>query len=103
MNKKIFKQFLVFILLIISISFMLFTLFYDSIFTNKAELVSVKYDTDEDITKILEEIRSNKELDVSNKNSNSLLKSYSIGNDDLSAYMSQNLYETGKTDPFSEN
>lgn len=102
MNHKKLKEIFITILLAVIIMFMLIVLFYDSISSNNQKLVSIEYIQDEDVVKTLEEIHSNTETDVKSDDSSSLLKSYSISQNDLASYASESSYESGKDNPFDE-
>jgi len=67
------------------------------------EVVSIEYETDSTVNEVLAEIQENSGVDLKNTSSNSLLKSYSINEEDLTIYASDNSYESGKKDPFAES
>ncbi len=102
MNNKIVKEVFIIGLLFIVIIFCLGILFYDSMSINTKDIVSVKYTTTDNVKSVLTEIQNNSGVDVKKQTSNAILQSYSIDADDLNVYASDNTYESGKKDPFSE-
>ena len=103
MNKKMLKEAIIIILLLILIIFAMVVLFYDSITENADVISNVDYETSETVKEVLKQIEENEEdNNIKESASTSLLKSYSIGAEDLSNYVSGNYYESGKTDPFAK-
>lgn len=102
MNNKIVKEAFIILLLFIVIMFCLGILFYDSMSVDTDDIVSVKYETSDNVNNVLTEIQNNSGVDVTKQTSNSVLQSYSIGAEDLTVYASDNSYESGKKDPFAE-
>lgn len=102
MNNKIVKEAFIILLLFIVIMFCLGILFYDSMSVDTDDIVSVKYETSENVNTVLTEIQNNSGVDVTKQTSNSVLQSYSIGAEDLTVYAADNSYESGKKDPFAE-
>jgi hypothetical protein len=103
MNNKIIKELIIILLLFIVIIFVMGILFYNFIPSNAEEFSSVDYVTSDDVNTILDEIEANSGVNIKNEDSNSLLKSYTITKEDLNEYASENSYESGKKDPFSES
>lgn len=54
---KIVKELFIIILLIIVIMFALVILFYDCVSENTEEVVSIEYETNEEVTQVLNEIQ----------------------------------------------
>lgn len=102
MNNKIVREAFIIILLFIVIMFCLGILFYDSMSVDTEDIVSVKYTTSNNVNEVLTEIQNNSGVDVKKQTSNAILQSYSIDAEDLTVYASENSYESGKKDPFSE-
>ena len=103
MKNKIIREILIIILLLIIIIFSMWILFYDSFSENVEDIISVKYETSDNIKEVIEQINFDENQSLENSTSDSLLKSYSMNEEDLSAYASEKSYESGKKDPFSEN
>ena len=102
MSNKIVKEIVIIVILIMITIFMLLALFYDSVVSNKQLITSVEYKEDENVVEVLEEIHSDEQTDVKSDNSSSLLKAYTVSQNDLEHYASENSYESGKTNPFDE-
>lgn len=103
MNSKILREIIIILLLVIVILFAFGVLFYDCISVDKDSIYSVQYVIDDKTNEVLKEIQKNSGIDIENENSTSILKSYSIGEEELYMYESQNSYESGKKDPFAES
>ncbi len=101
MNKVIREVFIILLLCMIVI-FTIGLLFYDCIPHKNEKIDSVEYVADKNVTNAIKQIEVNGGSDTTNDNEESLLKSYSIGKDDLTEFASENSYETGKKDPFAE-
>ena len=101
MNNKILRETLIIVLLLIVIMFTMGILFYDSTPVSNEKIISVKYETDQSVNEVIAEIKENSA--VQSEDSSSLLKSYSVNENDLNFYASDNSYESGKKDPFAEN
>lgn len=100
MNRKIKKEFILLILIILVVAFILGILFYDVLPTDEA-IVSKEYEFGENIIATLDEINAtNSDLGVEE---DSVLKSYNVTQEDLNEYTSANSYERGKKDPFAES
>ena len=100
MNRKIKKEFILLILIILVVAFILGILFYDILPTDET-IVSKEYEFGDNVKTTLEEIyASGNDIDVEE---NSVIKSYEVTEDDLEEYSSSNSYEVGKQDPFAES
>ena len=100
MNRKIKKEFILLILIILVVAFILGILFYDIMPEDEA-IVSKEYEFGENVTATLNEINAtNDDLGVEE---DSVLKSYKVTQEDLNEYTSANSYERGKKDPFAES
>lgn len=102
MNNKILKEILIIALLCVVVLFCLGILFYDTMAVDDKNIESVSYTTSQNVNDVLTEIQSNSGVDIKNQDSSSLLKSYSIGKEELEIYASDKSYESGKKDPFAE-
>lgn len=93
MIKKVFKEAIIMILLLVAIVLVLGVLFYDYIPTGKVVPVIEQYQTSESIKKEINETISeeNKEIIVT----------YEIDNTDLKTYEKSNDYDKGKENPFA--
>lgn len=103
MNSKILREIIIILLLIIVIIFAFGVLFYDCISADRDSIYSVEYVTDNNTNEVLGEIQKNSGVDIENESSASILKSYSIGEEELYIYETQKSYESGKKDPFAES
>lgn len=103
MDSKVLREIIIILLLVIVIIFAFGILFYDCISADREIIYSEEYVTDSNVSKVLEEIQENSGVDIQNESSNYLLKSYSINQEDLTTYASDNSYESGKKDPFAED
>ena len=101
MNSKILREIIIILLLIIVIMFAFGVLFYDCISADKDTIYSIEYVTDNNTSEILNDIQKNSGVDIENETQDSILKSYSIGEEELYIYETQNSYESGKKDPFA--
>lgn len=102
MNTKLIKEIFIYILLFMVIIFTIGLLFYDCIPQNSESIESVQYAADKEVAEALQQIKANSGLNATEDSKDSLLKSYSIGKEDLSEFASENYYESGKKDPFAE-
>lgn len=105
MNSGFGREIFILILLFIVIIFTLIVLLYDFLPGKKVEEInSAQYISDNLVIEdVLKEIKESTGVDVKGKDSDVPLKSYSIEAKDLNMYASENSYESGKSDPFSEN
>lgn len=94
MIKKIFKEAIIIILLLVAIILVLGVLFYDYIPTGKVVPVIEQYQTSEDIKKEINET-------VSTENSE-VIVTYEIDNTDLKTYEKSKDYDKGKENPFAD-
>ena len=100
MNRKIKKEFILLILIILVVAFILGILFYDVLPTDET-IVSKQYEFGENVTATINEINAtNSDLGIEE---DSVLKSYKVTQEDLNEYTSANSYERGKKDPFAES
>lgn len=102
MDNKIVRESVIIGLLFVVIMFTFGVLFYDSTSVNTEEISSIKYTTNQNVKDALAEIQQNSGVDIKQESSDSLLKSYSIGESDLNFFASDNSYESGKKNPFEE-
>ena len=98
---KIVKESFIIILLAIVIMFALVILFYDCVSENTEEVSSIEDSTSKEVTEVLNEIKNNGSM-TDNKDSNQLLKSYTVNKSDLTENAENKIYDTGKKDPFSK-
>lgn len=99
---KIIREVFIILLLCMIVIFTIGLLFYDCIPHKNEKIESIEYVADKKVTETIKEIEANNNSDVVSDKDDSLLKSYSIGKDDLNEFASENYYETGKKDPFAE-
>ncbi len=99
---KIIREIFIILLLCMIVIFTIGLLFYDCIPHKNEKIESIEYVADKKVTETIKEIEANNSSDVVSAKDDSLLKSYSIGKDDLNEFVSENYYETGKKDPFAE-
>lgn len=102
MNSNVMKEVFIIILLFMVIMFTIGLLFYDCIPQKNEKIESIEYIADKDVTDTINQIEINTGSDITNSSENSLLKSYSIGKDDLTEFATEKYYESGKKDPFAE-
>lgn len=101
MSSKV-KEIFIVILLFVVIIFTIGVLFYDCIPQGGVNLETKKYMADKEVTAVLNEIKETTGTDLSSNAKDSLIKSYSIGKDDLTEFATENYYESGKKDTFAE-
>lgn len=95
MAKSIFKECIIFLLLLVVIALILGILFYNYIPSNKTVPVALKqYELSEDAQEELKETMS--------QSSENIVKTYSIGDTDLSVYENSKDYNKGKVNPFED-
>ena len=102
MSNKIFKESLIIFLLIFVIVFAMRILFYDLITEDVDDIIEPQYATSELVIDVLEDIEENGGKQSKPNSSESLLKSYSITEEDLTGFATDKYYESGKKDPFAE-
>lgn len=93
--KTILKEIFIMCLLCIVITLVLGILFYEYTPTKKALPNMISYVPNEKIANQIEEI------DLATKNS-TIIQTYRMGSSDLTMYKAQNLYVSGKKDPFAD-
>lgn len=101
MNKALRDIFIILLLCMIVI-ITIGLLFYDCIPHKNEKIESIEYIADQKVTDTIKQIEVYGGSDTTKDKDDSLLKSYSIGKDDLNQFASENYYETGKKDPFAE-
>lgn len=95
MAKSIFKEIIIFLLLLVAIALILGILFYNYIPSNKTVPVALKqYQLSEEAQEELKETMS--------QTSENIVKTYSIGDTDLSVYETTKDYNKGKVNPFED-
>lgn len=95
MAKSIFKEIIIFLLLLVVIALILGILFYNYIPSNKTVPVALKqYELSEEAKEELKETMS--------QTSENIVKTYSIGDTDLSVYETTKDYNKGKVNPFED-
>ncbi len=95
MAKSIFKEIIIFLLLLVAIALILGILFYNYIPSNKTVPVALKqYELSEEAKEELKETMS--------QTSENIVKTYSIGDTDLSVYETTKDYNKGKVNPFED-
>ena len=99
---KIIREIFIILFICMIVIFTIVLLFYDCIPHKNETIESIEYVADKKVTETIKEIEANNSSDVVSDKDDSLLKSYSIGKDDLNEFVSENYYETGKKDPFAE-
>lgn len=101
---KIAKEFFIMALLFMIVVFMVGIIFYEYMPNNKTVPEPITYTADSTTTSILQEISainaSLKESDDGSGAVEGIIKSYSIGKQDLATAASKHSYTSGKTDPF---
>lgn len=99
---KFVKEIFIILLLCMVVIFTIGLLFYDCIPQKNEKIETIEYVASKDVLETLEQINTNAGENDEVNDESSLLKSYSIGKDDLTEFASENSYETGKKDPFAE-
>jgi len=102
--KSIAKELFIMALLVMIVVFMVGIIFYDYMPNNKTVPEPVTYQADASTTAVLQEIAATTLGDdgSGSSESQSIIKSYSIGPKELSTAASKQAYTSGKTDPFAE-
>ena len=91
---RVVKEIFIMCLLCLAIVITLGILFYEYIPTSQNLPKPVKYEKDENITEILQETENSTNTQV-------VLRSYNINQEDLDLYKRQDDYDPGKTNPFA--
>lgn len=102
--KSLSKELFIMALLIMIVVFMVGIIFYEYMPNNKTVPEPITYSTSSTTTAVLQEIAASAS-DTSSSDSmetQSIIKSYSIGTKELSTAASKQSYTSGKTDPFAE-
>ena len=102
--KSISKEMFIMALLLMIVVFMLGMVFYKYMPNNKTVPEPISYSADSSTTAVLQEISASTGYgDNSNEDSvDDVIKSYSIGTQELVTAASKQTYVSGKTDPFAE-
>lgn len=103
--KAISKELFIMALLLMVVVFMIGIIFYQYMPNNKMVPQPISYRAESSTTSVLQEIAStstNDGSDSSSSDTQSIIKSYSIGAKELSTAASKQSFTSGKTDPFSE-
>jgi hypothetical protein len=100
--KAISKELFIMALLLMIVVFMVGIIFYEYMPNNKTVPEPEMYSTDASTTAVLQEIAAISTTSNSTSETQSVIKSYSIGAKELSTAESKQSYTSGKTDPFAE-
>lgn len=103
--KSLSKELFIMALLIMIVVFMVGIIFYEYMPNNKTVPEPITYSTASTTTTVLQEIAATASDTSSSSDSietQSIIKSYSIGTKELSTAASKQSYTSGKTDPFAE-
>ena len=103
--RSISKELFIMALLLMIVVFMLGIVFYKYMPNNKTVPETVTYTADSTTTAVLQEISSSSGYTDSNNEEEKVedvIKSYSIGTQELATAASKQTYVSGKTDPFAE-
>lgn len=103
--KSLSKELFIMALLLMVVVFMIGIIFYQYMPNNKTVPEPVSYRADSSTTSILQEIAStstDNENSSTSADTQSIIKSYSIGSKELSTAASKQSFTSGKTDPFAE-
>lgn len=103
--KSLSKELFIMALLIMIVVFMVGIIFYEYMPNNKTVPEPITYSTASTTTAVLQEIAATASDSSSSSDSietQSIIKSYSIGTKELSTAASKQSYTSGKTDPFAE-
>lgn len=96
MAKTIFKEIIIFLLLLVAIILILGILFYDYVPTSKTVPTLLKsYELSNEVEAELEDT-------ITAQKSQNIVKTYSIDQSDLSVYKSSKNYNNGKVNPFED-
>lgn len=102
--KSISKELFIMALLLMIVVFMIGMVFYKYMPNNKTVPEPATYTTDSSTAAVLQEISSSQAYSSDDEDSEveDVIKSYSIGQKELSTAASKQTYVSGKTDPFAE-
>ena len=103
--KSLSKELFIMALLMMIVVFMIGIIFYEYMPNNKTVPEPITYSTASTTTAVLQEIAATASDSSSSSDSietQSIIKSYSIGTKELSTAASKQSYTSGKTDPFAE-
>lgn len=102
--KSLSKELFIMALLLMIVVFMVGMIFYEYMPNNKTVPEPITYQADSSTTSVLQEIAATTTSTGSSSvtETQSVIKSYSIGTKELSTAASKQSYTSGKTDPFAE-
>lgn len=102
--KSISKELFIMALILMIVVFMIGMVFYKYMPNNKTVPEPTTYTTDSSTTAVLQEISASTSYSYDDENPEveDVIKSYSIGQKELSTAASKQTYVSGKTDPFAE-
>lgn len=100
--KSLAKELFIIALLVMIVVFTIGIIFYQYMPNNKTVPEPITYTADSSTTAVLQEIKAATDDATGDSESESIIKSYSIGSKDLSAAALRQSYTSGKTDPFAE-
>lgn len=102
--KSLSKELFIMALLIMIVVFMVGIIFYEYMPNNKTVPEPITYSTSSATTAVLQEIADSTSIGSTSDDveTQSIIKSYSIGSKELSTAASKQSYTSGKTDPFAE-
>jgi hypothetical protein len=103
--KSLSKELFIMALLLMIVVFMVGIIFYEYMPNNKTVPEPISYSTEASTTAVLQEIAATSTSSTGSSSSTetqSVIKSYSIGAKELTTAESKQSYTSGKTDPFAE-
>lgn len=100
--RSVSRELFIMALLLMIVVFMVGMIFYKYMPNNKIVPEPIAYTADSSTTTTLQEIAASRDSVSGSSETKSVIKSYSIGEKDLSAAASKQTYVSGKTDPFAE-
>lgn len=102
--KSLSKELFIMALLLMIVVFMVGIIFYEYMPNNKTVPEPITYQTDSSTASVLQEIAATTTSTGGSTatETQSVIKSYSIGTKELSTAASKQSYTSGKTDPFAE-
>lgn len=101
--KSLAKEIFIIALLLMIVVFMIGMIFYEYMPNNKTVPEPIAYVSDSSTTAILQQISAESaDTETGKTETQSVIKSYSIGSKELSTAASKQSYTSGKTNPFAE-
>lgn len=100
--KSLSKEIFIIALLLMIVVFMIGMIFYEYMPNNKTIPEPITYVADSTTTSVLQEISTSSDTTATNSETQSVIKSYSIGTKELSTAASKQSYTSGKTNPFAK-